>query len=126
MRQTINVAESEPIVIAHPSTKTNKSNLNGREISIGDNIIIPRDIKIDAMTISITKNGKKIKKPISNAVFSSEVIKAGKTMFNGTDLFPSKGPDLERSTNKFKVSDLVLVTMNSFRRPIPSFSARSN
>ena len=52
---------SEPTVIAHPSTKTNNSNLNGKAINIGDSIIIPKDIRIDEITISITKKGKKIR-----------------------------------------------------------------
>ena len=50
---------------------------------MGDNIIIPSDINIEAMTMSITRKGRKIKKPISNAVFNSDVIKAGKIIFNG-------------------------------------------
>ena len=50
--------------MAHPSTSTNNNNLNGKETSIGDSIIIPKDIKIDAITISITRNGKNSKKPI--------------------------------------------------------------
>ena len=54
----------------HPSTKTNSNNLKGNEINIGDNIIMPNDIRIEAMTISITRKGKKIKKPISNFVNS--------------------------------------------------------
>jgi hypothetical protein len=31
---------------------------------MGDNIIIPRDIKIEEITISITKKGRNNKKPI--------------------------------------------------------------
>ena len=77
--------DKDPTVIAHPSTRTKSNNLKGKEINIGDNIIIPRDIKIDAMTISITKKGKKIKNPISKAVFNSEVMNAGKTMDSGID-----------------------------------------
>ena len=70
------MAESEPIVIiAQPSTKTNNNSLKGSEINIGESIIIPSDIRMEAITISITRNGKKIRKPISNAVLSSEVIK---------------------------------------------------
>ena len=48
----------------HPSTNTNSNSLNGRAISIGDNIIIPSDIKIEAITMSITKKGKNKRKPI--------------------------------------------------------------
>ena len=76
----------------HPSTKTNSNNLKGNEINIGDNIIMPNDIRIEAMTISITRKGKKIKKPISNAVFSSEVIKDGSTIDNGMLSLLSKVP----------------------------------
>jgi uncharacterized Zn ribbon protein len=58
------VATSEAAVIDHPSTSTNNSSLKGSEMSIGDSIIIPRDIRIDEITMSITKNGRKIKNPI--------------------------------------------------------------
>ena len=50
-------------------------------MSIGESIIMPSDINIDAMTISMTKNGKNIRNPISKAVFNSDVIKAGSTIF---------------------------------------------
>ena len=101
----MNVADKDPIVMAQPSTSTNNKSLKGREINIGESIIIPNDIKIEAITISITKNGKKIRKPISNAVFNSEVMKAGSTIFNGTAASVAKGPDFDKSTNKFKVSE---------------------
>ncbi len=68
------------MVIAHPSTSTNNSSLNGSEISMGESIIMPRDIRIDAITKSITRNGIKIRNPISKAVFNSDVIKDGKTI----------------------------------------------
>lgn len=51
--------------------------LIGKDIITGGNIIIPRDIRMDATIISITKKGKKIKNPISNAVLSSLTMKAG-------------------------------------------------
>ena len=57
-----------------PSTNTNKSNLNGRAINIGDNIIIPSDIRTDATTISITRKGKKVRIQSENTVFNSLVI----------------------------------------------------
>ena len=59
-----NVLAREPTVIAHPSTRTNNSNLNGKETNIGESIIMPKDIKMDAITISITRNGKNNKSPI--------------------------------------------------------------
>jgi uncharacterized Zn ribbon protein len=60
----VKVAASEPTVIVQPSTNTKSNNLNGREMSMGDSIIMPRDIKIEAITMSITRKGKKIRKPI--------------------------------------------------------------
>ena len=75
--------ESEPMVIAQPSTNTNNNNLKGREINIGDSIIMPKDIRMDAITISITRKGRKIKNPISKAVLSSEVMKDGNTIDRG-------------------------------------------
>ena len=50
---------------------------------MGDSIIMPRDIRMDAITISITRKGKKIKNPISKAVLSSEVMKDGNTIDRG-------------------------------------------
>ena len=55
--------------MAHPSTRTNNNNLKGSETNIGDNIIIPKDMRMDAITISITKKGKNNKNPIWKAVF---------------------------------------------------------
>ena len=54
--------------MAHPSTKTNNIILNGSEIIMGDNIIIPIAIKIDATTKSMMRNGIKSKNPIWKAV----------------------------------------------------------
>ena len=56
---TEKVLTNEPTVIAHPSTKTKSNNLNGNEISIGESIIIPNDINMEEITISITRKGKK-------------------------------------------------------------------
>lgn len=47
-----------PTVKNHPSISTNNKSLNGIEMTIGDNIIMPILVKIDATTMSITKNGK--------------------------------------------------------------------
>ena len=49
----------------------------------GGNIIIPILIKIDETTISITKKGRNIRNPISKAVFSSLIVKAGITTDRG-------------------------------------------
>ena len=49
-------------------------------------------------------NGRKIRKPISKAVFNSDVIKAGKTIDIGIDCLSSNGPASDKSANMFKVS----------------------
>ena len=67
-----------------PSTSTNSINLNGNDTIIGDNIIIPIAIRIDATTRSMIRNGKNSIKPIWNAVFNSLTIKAGITTLIGT------------------------------------------
>ena len=51
-----------------PSTSTNNINLKGKEIIIGDNIIIPIDIKTLATTRSIMTKGIYIKNPIIKAL----------------------------------------------------------
>ena len=56
----------------------------GSDIITGGNIIIPKLIRIDATIISITKNGKNTRKPISNAVLSSLTLKAGINKTNDT------------------------------------------
>jgi hypothetical protein len=60
--------------------------LKGKETNIGESIIMPNDIKIEAMTISITRNGKNNKNPLWNAVLSSDVINAGRMTEKGTSL----------------------------------------
>src|SRR3546814_12784792 len=75
---------SEPIVSAQPSTRTNSSSLKGIEITVGDSIIMPSDISADATIRSMTRKGRKIRKPIWNAVLSSLVRNAGGRMDKGT------------------------------------------
>ena len=104
--------------MAHPSTKTNNNNLNGSEISIGDSIIMPKDMRIDAITISITRKGKNIKNPISKAVFNSDVMKDGKTIESGMACVSSNGPSPAISANIFIVSDRVFATINSFNKSV--------
>ena len=70
---------SDPATRYHPSTRTKKIILNGNEIMTGGNIIIPIAIKIDAVTMSIIKNGRNNINPISKARRNSEIIKAGIT-----------------------------------------------
>src|SRR6185369_14470843 len=73
----------EPMVSAQPSTSTNKSSLNGIEMIVGESIIMPSAIRVEATTMSMMRNGRKIMKPIWNAVLSSLVTKAGSRMLNG-------------------------------------------
>ena len=49
----------------------------GSDIITGGSIIIPKLIKMDATIISITRNGKNIRNPISKAVLNSLTINAG-------------------------------------------------
>ena len=65
--------------------------LNGSAKTVGGSIIIPMDIKTEAMTMSIIRNGTNIKKPISNARRSSLIIKAGIATFNGVASILSAG-----------------------------------
>jgi len=51
--------------------RRNSNSFIGRDMVTGGTIIIPRDIRIEATMISITKKGNKIAKPIWNATFSS-------------------------------------------------------
>jgi len=48
----------------HPSTIINNNILKGRDIIIGGSIIIPIDINVLETTISITRKGRYIRKPI--------------------------------------------------------------
>jgi len=54
----VKLSTSEESVRDQPSTMTNIRSFIGSDIIIGDNIIMPSDIKILATTISITRNGK--------------------------------------------------------------------
>ena len=67
----------DPTTRFQPSTNTKKMSLNGNDIIIGGIINIPIDSRIDATTISIIRKGIKSRNPISKALLSSEIIKAG-------------------------------------------------
>jgi len=62
----------------------NSNILKGRDIITGGSIIIPMDIRVLETTMSITRNGIYIKKPILKAIVSSLIINAGITMVNGS------------------------------------------
>src|SRR5207302_641112 len=67
---------SERTIRCHPSAMTNRSNLNGSEMLAGGSIIMPIDISTLETTMSITRNGTMIRKPIWKAVFSSDIMNA--------------------------------------------------
>ena len=73
----MNVIIKLPIIKFHPSAITNRSILNGVDIVVGGSIIIPIDISVEDTTISITINGRYIRKPIINAILNSLIINDG-------------------------------------------------
>src|SRR5664279_535643 len=77
----------EPMIKYQPSTSTNSSTLKGREIVTGGSIIMPMLSRMLATTMSTTRKGRKIMKPISKAVFSSLMRKAGSRHSRGTSAF---------------------------------------
>lgn len=99
----------------HPSTSTKNMTLNGKARTVGGSIIIPIDIRTEAMTISIIRKGTKIKKPISKARRSSLIIKAGTATLSGVSSIVFAGFSSARSVNKSKSFSRVLRTINSFR-----------
>src|SRR6185312_17525418 len=74
----------EPAIRLQPSTSTKKISLKGSEIIAGGSIIMPIDIKTDAITRSMTRNGTNSKNPISKARRNSEIMKAGIRTRSGT------------------------------------------
>src|SRR4051812_37153043 len=65
------------VIKCQPSTNTNKSNLNGSEISTGGNIIMPMLINTVLITTSIIRNGRYTLNPMMKAVLSSLSMNAG-------------------------------------------------
>jgi len=51
--------------------------LNGSETTTGGSIIMPIDIRTEATTRSMIRNGRNNKNPISNARLSSEIMNEG-------------------------------------------------
>ena len=74
----------------------------GSETIIGETIIIPIDMRIEATTMSMMTNGGKVEKPISRALLSSLIIKAGTRTCSGISgveagerlLYPGKALNL--------------------------------
>src|SRR3954462_7572563 len=69
-----------------PSTATNRNSLSGRDISVGETIIIPIAMRMFETMMSMTKNGRKGGKAISNARVSAELTKAGSRMMKSSSL----------------------------------------
>src|SRR5678809_518652 len=82
--QVTKEAASEPSRRFQPSARTNSISLNGRAISTGDSIIMPSDISTLATIMSMMRKGRKTRKPIWKALFSSLVTNAGTSTLNGT------------------------------------------
>ncbi len=62
---------------SQPSTRTNSRILKGSEMNVGGSMIMPMLISVEETIRSMIRNGRKIRKPIWNAVLSSETMNAG-------------------------------------------------
>src|SRR5437868_13965288 len=78
-----------PATSDQPSTSTTKISLNGSDTTTGGSIIMPIDIRTEATTRAMIRKGRNSRNPISNARFSSEIMKAGTRM--RSDI--ASGPD---------------------------------
>src|SRR4051812_49509909 len=90
------------MVRAQPSTRTKRRSLNGIDTMVGDSIIMPSAIKVEATTRSMMRKGRKIRKPIWNAVLSSLVTKAGSRIEKGTSAGLANGCAWARSANNLR------------------------
>ena len=63
-----------PATSRQPSTSTKKISLNGKETTLGGSIIMPRPISTLATTMSMIRNGRNSRNPISNARRNSPTI----------------------------------------------------
>jgi hypothetical protein len=107
----------------HPSTSTNKSSLKGRDIITGGSIIMPMLKSILATTISTIRKGRKSRKPISNAVFSSLIAKAGiKTLIDRSSGVSGAGFFVRPENNTISFC-LVCFSINSFNGGTASSTA---
>ena len=64
---------------------------------------MPSDIRVEATTRSMIRKGRKIRKPIWKAVFSSLVTKAGSRIVKGTPAGEAKRWPPARSANSREV-----------------------
>lgn len=70
----------------------NRNNLNGTDRVIGGTWDIPKDNKIAETIRSIDINGMYMRKPISNARFSSEMTKEGTRIEKSLELTSAREP----------------------------------
>src|SRR3546814_18685011 len=113
--QVMNELARLPIVSAQPSTRTNSSSLNGSEMIVGDSIIMPRLISTVATTRSMTMKGRKMRKPIWNALLSSLVTNAGSATDHDTSAGDAEGPDVAIRANTVPSLVRVCFIMKSCR-----------
>ena len=85
--------------------------LNGSATSTGDSIIMPSDMRMLDTTMSITRNGMKIMKPIWNADLSSLVTKAGTSTRSGAVSAVTWGSNSARRENSAKSDCRVCLSM---------------
>src|SRR5262245_20243802 len=62
---------------SQPSIMMKSRSLNGIDTVVGESMCMPRARRMLEMTMSITRNGKKMRNPIMNASDSSLTVKAG-------------------------------------------------
>ncbi len=86
---------------------------------------MPRLISTLATTMSMIRNGMKIRKPIWNALFSSLVTKAGTSTLKGTSAVFTAGSSLARRANSITSDWRVCLSMNSRIGTSPRLSASS-
>ena len=79
----------------------------------GGSIIMPIDISTDATTMSMTRNGRKIRKPISNARRSSLIMNAGSSTRSGTSAAVGRRLSCAISTNSATSSGRTWRSMNA-------------
>ena len=99
--------------------------LNGSEMIIGETIIMPIDISTLATTRSMIRNGMNSRKPIWNAVLSSEVTNAGSATRNGTASLSANGFSPARRANSCRSASRVWSSMKCLNGAAAAGSACS-
>jgi hypothetical protein len=88
--------------------------LNGNDTMIGGSIIIPIDMRTDATTMSMTRNGMNRRKPISNARDSSLIMNAGTRARSGVSSGVGGVAAWERSMNSRRSRSRTVRNMNAW------------